>query len=237
VMVPIRLAIGSVNHMLPSGPLIMPPVCAFCGESHSVYEPDGIILPIPCCLVYQTLPSGPGVIATGPMLVMPVLYSEILAPVTVMAPFALGPVFWCKNQTRPSGPEEIPPGLDDMAALTFGMGYSSKVTSGPFTLITGALMTRAGVPPEPELLGVPAVPPPLLLPAAPELAGPPTDPPLPSLPALPPLVRPPLLPPTVTTPPSAPAIRPPGEQAPNPAANANGRHATPDARTFMPAIL
>src|SRR6266851_49342 len=111
VMVPIRFAIGSVNHMLPSGPLMMPPVCAPCGAPYSVYPPDGIIFPIPCCLVYQTLPSGPGLMATGPMLVTLVLYSEMLAPLTVMAPFALGPVFWCKNHTRPSAPEEIPPGL------------------------------------------------------------------------------------------------------------------------------
>jgi len=53
------------------------------------------------------------------MLVVAVVYSEILLPSIVMAPFALGPVFWCKNQILPSMPAAIPPGLDDVAALTF----------------------------------------------------------------------------------------------------------------------
>ena len=57
---------------------MMPPVSPPCGEPYSVKPPDptlvapsedGTTLPVPCCLVYQTLPSGPGLIATGPMLV------------------------------------------------------------------------------------------------------------------------------------------------------------------------
>src|SRR5258708_16346172 len=90
------------------------------------------------------------------MLVVAVVYSLILLPSIVMAPFALGPVFWCKNQILPSGPAVIPPGLDDVAALTLGMGNSVNVTSGPFTRLTGALGTGP-MPPAPDI--VPPAPP------------------------------------------------------------------------------
>ena len=73
VMLPTRSTSGSVNHMLPSGPLMMPAVSAPCGAPYSVNVPEGSILPIPCCFVYQTLLSGPGLIAIGPMPVTLVL--------------------------------------------------------------------------------------------------------------------------------------------------------------------
>src|ERR1700690_746158 len=114
VIMPIRFTIGSVNHMLPSGPLMRPPVWAPCGAEYSLYMPDGCILPMPCCFVYQTLPSGRGAMPTGPMLATLGRYSAMWAPAIEMAPIALGPVFWCRNQTLPSAPAEMPPGLDDV---------------------------------------------------------------------------------------------------------------------------
>src|SRR5258708_39415384 len=129
------------------------------------------------------------------MLVVAVVYSLILLPSIVMAPFALGPVFWCKNQILPSGPAVIPPGLDDVAALNLGMGNSVNVTSGPFTRLTGALGTGPMppvpdiVPPAPPVVTPPVLAPPLPLPVTAPL--PVTEPP--PVTALPLVV--PLLPP------------------------------------------
>src|SRR5258707_25002 len=94
--------------------------------------------------------------AIGPMLVTLVLYSAMLLPSIEMAPIALGPVFWCKNQILPSIPAAIPPGLDDVAALSLGIGNSVNVTSAPFTRLMGALGTGP-MPPAPDI--VPPAPP------------------------------------------------------------------------------
>ena len=71
---------------------MMPAVSAPCGAPYSLNAPEGCIFPIPCCFVYQMLPSGPGLIAIGPMLVTLTLYTEKVAPSVVTAPSALGPV-------------------------------------------------------------------------------------------------------------------------------------------------
>ena len=87
--------------------------------------PDGVILPMPCCFVYQTLPSGPGVMAMGPMLVVLILYTaRSFRQSTVMAPMALGPVFWCKNQISAVRAGADPARARGVAALTFGTGNS-----------------------------------------------------------------------------------------------------------------
>src|SRR6266849_5383087 len=118
------------------------------------------------------------------MLVVAVVYSLILLPSIEMAPIALGPVFWCKNQILPSMPAVIPPGLDDVAALSLGMGNSVNVTSGPFTRLTGALVTGP-MPPAPDI--VPPAPVVVPLVVAPPLPLPVTAPLLPVT-ELPPLV-------------------------------------------------
>src|SRR5260370_17344943 len=158
VLLAIFSATGSVYHMLPSGPLMMPPVSAPPGAPYSENAPEGIAFPIPCCFVYQTLPSGPELMAVGPRLVTFTLYREKVAPSVVTAPNALGAVLWCRNQILPSGPAQIAPG-----ELGVGTWNSVNVTSGPFTAMTGALITGT-LDPEPPLPTV-AIPTPLVPPA------------------------------------------------------------------------
>src|SRR5579872_3872319 len=133
--------------------------------------------------------------ATGPMLVVPTpdVYKANLLPLMSTAPFALGPVFWCKYQMRPSAPAQMPPG-DAVIGPPSLMGNSVKVTSGPLTAMTGALGTAPPSldvdPPEPVVFAAPPLP-------LPEAPPPPSEVPPPSPPteAPPPLpVVPPLLP-------------------------------------------
>jgi hypothetical protein len=161
------------------------------------------------------------------MLVVLTLYKEKVAPLVVTAPRALGPVSWCKNQTLPSGPAQIPPGAGLLFVLTTN---SVMVIWGPCTLLTGALVE----PPlevVPAELGLPdAAPlslvPPLVVPPLARLVPPVPDvlagvPPLPEAPPL--VVEPPLL--AVVPPASLPTLAgaPSDEQAPAPAARARTR--------------
>src|SRR5580658_6810082 len=151
---PILLATGSVNHKLPSGPRAMPDVSSPLGAPNSVYVPLGVMRPIPCCLVYQTLPSGPAVMPTGPVLVVDVSKRPNVLPLGVTFPIALGAVLWCVNQMLPSGPAVIAPG-----SLAVGIGNSVNVRFGPMPATPGLVPLEA-----PELVELPEAAP---LPACP----------------------------------------------------------------------
>src|SRR5579863_2540687 len=105
-----RSCCGSVNHRLPSGPLLMLPESPPFGTPYSLIVPDGCARPIPPCFAYQTLPSGPPVIPIGPVAVVVVLTRVNMVPIVVRFPRALGAVLWCVNQIFPSGPAQIQPG-------------------------------------------------------------------------------------------------------------------------------
>src|SRR5579863_5947839 len=74
VVLAMRLPIGSVNQRFPSGPAVIPAESRPPGTPRSVIWPPGEAKPTPCCFVYQTLPSEPAAIPTGPMLVIAVRY-------------------------------------------------------------------------------------------------------------------------------------------------------------------
>ena len=160
VMRPILLACGSVNQRLPSGPLVRPPESPPLGTPYSLKVPDGIMRPIPPCFVYQTLPSGPPVMATGPVLVVVVLKSMKLVPDGANRPMALGAVLWCVNQRLPSGPAVMAPGL-----LGVGIANSVSVMLGPLPKATVA--PSAGGAPEPPSLVDDPPPAPMLPPSDP----------------------------------------------------------------------
>src|SRR5437762_8755801 len=101
VMRPIRLARGSVNHTLPSGPATMPAESPPAGTPYSFTMPAGVMRPMPSCFVYQMLPSGPPAMSTGPVLVVDVVITENMPP-TVSRPIPLGDVFSCVYQRLPS---------------------------------------------------------------------------------------------------------------------------------------
>ena len=159
---PTLLATGSVNHKFPSGPRVIPDVSSPFGAPNSVYEPLGVMRPIPCCLVYQTLPSGPAVMATGPVFVVDVSNRPNWLPSGVTLPMALGAVLWCVNQTLPSGPAVMAPG-----SLAVGIRNSVNVRLGPTPAIAGAA---------PEALTPELPAPPELLAIAPELDTAPLEP-------------------------------------------------------------
>src|SRR5882724_7520476 len=157
VMRPILSYTGSVNHRLSSGPLTIPPESPPCGTTNSVSAPDGVMRPMPFCLVYQTFPSGPGVMAMGPMRVDGVMKRPKLEPWIVRLPIAGGAVLWWVNQILPSGPAQMAPG-----ELGVGTANSVKVMSGPLTGIAGAPLPPAPTMPPPVpvvvAVGIDAVP-------------------------------------------------------------------------------
>src|SRR5882757_9848650 len=141
----------------------MPPESPPIGTPYSVITPAAVDLPTPPCFVYQTLPSGPPVIAMGPMLVTVVLKRPKPVPSVARLPMALGAVLWCVNQILPSGPAQIAPG-----ELGVGIANSVMVMSGPLMGIAGG---PVGAPVDPP---VPVVPPP-----PPVVVVAPVEPPLP----------------------------------------------------------
>src|SRR5258708_4264925 len=130
----------------------MPPESPPIGTPYSVIMPAGVDLPTPPCFVYQTLPSGPPVIAMGPMFVTVVLKRPKLVPSVARLPMALGEVLWCVNQILPSGPAAMAPG-----SLGVGMSNSVIVMSGPLIGIAGGPPLAPVIPPVPVV--APPVPP------------------------------------------------------------------------------
>src|SRR5882724_10876754 len=88
-----------VNQSAMSGPRQMPAESPPAGTPNSSNAPEGWILPMPPCFVYQRLPSGPGAMPRGPTLVMLTLYSLNGMPALSTLLTALGFVLWCVNQT------------------------------------------------------------------------------------------------------------------------------------------
>src|SRR6187401_1189066 len=81
--------------------------------------------PMPPCLAYHMLPSGPGAMPRGPMLVTLTLNMLNGAPSLLNLLTALGAVLWCVNQSMPSGPAASQPGW-----LAVGIANSVMVMAG-----------------------------------------------------------------------------------------------------------
>src|SRR5258706_8792550 len=103
---------------------------------------------MPCCFAYQTLPSEPVAMPTGPILVT-VVSKRVNIPAGVMREMALGPVFSLLNHRFPSLPATIRPGLSAV-----GIGNSMIEMLGPLLLaaplVPGAPL-EPGLPPLPPL--------------------------------------------------------------------------------------
>src|SRR5258706_9649582 len=104
LMRPILLTDFSVNHMLPSGPAVIPAGSAFGdGIGYSDTPPIGVTRPIALVApasVNQRLPSGPAAMLNGrPAEGIP---NSVIVPVGVTRPMACASC--STNQTLPSGP-------------------------------------------------------------------------------------------------------------------------------------
>src|SRR6266567_4298085 len=107
VMRPILFPWDSVNHRLPSGPVVMPkgPLRA---TGNSVTRPAVVMRPILSTLnsVNQRLPSGPTVMPSGRLLGVG-MRNSVTLPLVVRRPMMLGPAV---NHRLPSGPAVMPKG-------------------------------------------------------------------------------------------------------------------------------
>ncbi len=147
-----------------------PPESPPWGTLKMVIVPSGVDLATALCFVNQTFPSGPGVMAMGPMREEGIIKRPKFVPAVVRLPSAGGEVLWCTNQILPSGPEQIAPG-----SLGVGIANSVNVMSGPFTGIAGeAPPLPVVVLPVPVAVVVPSRP--LTLPVVVAPADPPSPP-------------------------------------------------------------
>jgi hypothetical protein len=107
VIRPILFLPNSVNHTLPSGPVVIPNVPPV-EPGNSVITPAVVIRPMLSVLsVNQRFPSGPTVIPRGPLKGVG-MGNSVMTPVVVIRPMLLAP--YSANHRFPSGPAVIPRG-------------------------------------------------------------------------------------------------------------------------------